>query len=124
MKPHSNVINVACCLVALLTTSWTTAAGTQPDASNPLAGLDELKEFQARRASSSDPDWKNGNADARPLEPGASLTLAELKGPGRIVHFWCTMAHSDPFGARLMTLRIYWDGEADPSVESPLGDFF
>ena len=123
MKPHSKVINVARCLVSLLATSWTTAAGTQPDASNPLAGLDELKEFQARRASSSDPDWKNGNADARPLEPGASLTLAELKGPGRIVHFWCTMAHSDPFGSRLMTLRIYWDGEADPSVESPLGDF-
>jgi len=76
------------------------------------------------RASSSDPDWKNGNADSRPIEPGKTLTLAELDGPGMIVHFWCTIAHPDPFYSRLLTLRIYWDGETNPSVECPIGDFF
>ena len=26
-------------------------------------GLEKLKDFEAMRASSSDPDWRNGNAD-------------------------------------------------------------
>jgi hypothetical protein len=96
----------------------------QFDTTDPFAGLERLKPFQSRRASSSDPDWRNGNNDSRPIEPFGVLTLAELKGPGMIVHFWCTIAHPDPFYSRLLTLRIYWDGEENPSVECPLGDFF
>jgi hypothetical protein len=41
-----------------------------------------------------------------------------------IVHFWCTIAHPDPYYSRMLTLRIYWDGEKHPSVECPIGDFF
>lgn len=91
---------------------------------NPLNGLAQLKPFEARRASSSDPDWKNGNADARPIPPGDTLTLAELEGPGVITHIWFTIAHEAPFYSRLLTLRMYWDGEEHPSVECPVGDFF
>ncbi len=91
---------------------------------NPLNGLEKLKDFESMRASSCDPDWKNGNADYRPIDPGGTLTVAELQGPGQIVHIWCTIAHEDPFYSRLMTLRIYWDGETHPSVECPIGDFF
>ncbi|HEX3719702.1 MAG TPA: glycoside hydrolase family 172 protein [Verrucomicrobiae bacterium] len=99
-------------------------AVAQLDPGNPLSGLETLKDFQARRASSSDPNWKNGNADSRPIAPGATLTLAELDGPGMVVHFWCTIADSEPYYSRLLTLRIYWDGEKNPSVECPIGDFF
>ena len=91
---------------------------------NPLAGLEKLKDFEAMRASSSAPDWRNGNDDWRPIEPGGTLVLADLKGPGMITHFWNTIAHQAPFYSRLMTLRIYWDGETNPSVECPIGDFF
>jgi hypothetical protein len=91
---------------------------------NPLAGLDQLKDFETRRASSSDADWKNGNADARPIKPGGTLTLAELEGPGVITHIWFTIAHDAPFYSRLLTLRMYWDDEEHPSVECPVGDFF
>lgn len=91
---------------------------------NPLADLARLKPFEARRTSSSDPDWKNGNADARPIAPGGTLTLAELEGPGVITHIWFTIAHEAPFYSRLLTLRLYWDGEEHPSVECPIGDFF
>src|ERR1051326_2662717 len=91
---------------------------------NPLAGLEQLKDFQSMRASSSDPNWKNGNGDARPIPPGGTLTLAELEGPGAIAHIWFTIAHSAPFYSRLLTLRMYWDGEEHPSVECPIGDFF
>jgi hypothetical protein len=96
----------------------------QSDIGNPLNGLDTLKNFQTMRASSSDPNWKNGNADSRPIAPGETLTLAQLDGPGRIVHIWNTIADADPYYARLLILRIYWDGETNPSVECPIGDFF
>ncbi len=91
---------------------------------NPLAGLEKLKNYEARRASSSDPDWVAGNADYRPLPPHSSFTVAELDGPGVITHIWCTLLHGSPYYSREVTLRIYWDGEEHPSVEAPLGDFF
>jgi hypothetical protein len=96
----------------------------QMETGNPLNSLETLKEFQTMRASSSDPNWKNGNADSRPIPPGKTLTLAELSGPGRIVHFWCTIADSELYYSRLLTLRVFWDGETNPSVECPIGDFF
>lgn len=54
------------------------------------------------------------------IEPGATFTLGEIKGSGIINHIWMT-----PVGDyRLMILRFYWDGEIEPSVEVPVGDFF
>ncbi|HTB84043.1 MAG TPA: glycoside hydrolase family 172 protein [Candidatus Sulfotelmatobacter sp.] len=96
----------------------------QSDPGNPLNGLETLKDFQTMRASSSDPNWRNGNADSRPIAPGETLTLAQLEGPGKIVHFWNTIADREPYYSRLLTLRIYWDGETNASVECPVGDFF
>jgi hypothetical protein len=104
--------------------SLTLSSRAQPVLGHPLAGLEKLKDFQTRRASSSNPDWRNGNGDARPIEPGGTLTLAELEGPGVVTHIWFTIAHSAPFYSRLLTLRMYWDGEEHPSVECPVGDFF
>ncbi len=91
---------------------------------DPLSGLERLKSFESRRASSSDTNWVNGNDDRRKIEPGATLTVAELEGPGVITHIWNTVAHAAPNYSALLTLRIYWDGEERPSVECPLGDFF
>jgi hypothetical protein len=107
-----------------LTLGFCAQSPAQLSAGNPLAGLEKLKDFEAMRASSSDPNWRNGNADSRPIEPGGTLVLADLKGPGMIVHFWNTIAHEAPFYSRLLMLRIYWDGETHPSVECPIGDFF
>ncbi len=101
-----------------------TYARAQVPLGNPLNGLETLKRFDAQRASSSDADWKHGNADARPIAPGATLTLAELTGPGVITHIWCTIAHGDPHYSNQLTLRMFWDGETHPSVEAPIGDFF
>jgi Protein of unknown function (DUF2961) len=54
------------------------------------------------------------------VEPGQTLTLADISGSGAIQHIWMT-----PTGDwRLSILRMYWDGEMDPSVEVPVGDFF
>ncbi|HXR48340.1 MAG TPA: glycoside hydrolase family 172 protein [Candidatus Limnocylindrales bacterium] len=109
--------------IALLALSGSTVCA-QLDPGNPLSGLEKLKDFRTMRASSTDPNWRNGNGDCRWIRAGGSLTLAELKGPGEIVHFWCTIADQEPNYSRLLTLRIYWDGETNASVECPIGDFF
>lgn len=53
--------------------------------------------------------------------PGNKLTLGEASGPGVINHIWMTLG--DP-NYRSSILRIYWDDETTPSVETPVGDFF
>lgn len=55
------------------------------------------------------------------LEKGKTTTLAEIEGPGTIQHIWMTV---DAKAYRDCVLRFYWDGEKEPSVEVPLGDFF
>jgi hypothetical protein len=50
-----------------------------------------------------------------------TATLMDVDGPGVIQHIWITV---DPKRYRDLILRMYWDGEKTPSVESPLGDFF
>ncbi len=65
------------------------------------------------------PGWK-----ARPmidLAPGEETQLVDVEGPGVVQHIWLTV---DVAAYRRSLLRIYWDGEATPSVEVPVGDFF
>src|SRR5512143_519062 len=100
------------------------AARAQAPTGDPLKGLATLKDFRAMRSSSSDPNWRNGNGDARPIAPGGTLVIADLKGPGEISHIWNTVAARERGYSRLLLLRMYWDGEEHPSVECPLGDFF
>ena len=54
------------------------------------------------------------------LKAGDTLILADIEGPGAIQHIWMTV----PTPWRELILRIYWDGEENPSVEVPVGDFF
>lgn len=108
----------------LLMALWSLSASAQMALRDPLVSLDRFFLGRGMRSSSSAPDWRNSNADARPIAPGQTLTLADLQGPGRITHLWFTISAEDPYYPRTLTLRIYWDGEEDPSVECPLGDFF
>jgi hypothetical protein len=56
------------------------------------------------------------------IAPKATFTLAEIDGPGAIQQIWMTPAPLDK--TRWFILRFYWDGEEEPSIEVPLGDFF
>jgi hypothetical protein len=61
------------------------------------------------------------------LPAGGRLVLADIAGPGVIRHIWITVpdrTEGGPFVLRDLVLRVYWDDEQEPSVESPLGDFF
>lgn len=77
----------------------------------------------AQRASSSSPDLTS-NGDLLSMNVGETLTLLDVNGPGVITHFWNTIAAFDPFYGRSVVLRIYYDGNTEPSVQAPLGDFF
>ncbi len=65
--------------------------------------------------------WKVSPSIA--IRPGATVTLADICGPGAIQSMWLTGSCAVKQG-RLSILRIYWDGQAWPAVECPLGDFF
>src|SRR5215218_9213377 len=55
------------------------------------------------------------------IAANSTVMLADIQGPGALQHIWNTVA---PQHWRRLVLRIYWDGEETPSVETPLGDFF
>lgn len=78
--------------------------------------------YTPHRASSADPT--GGNADFRRIAPGATLTVLDVNGPGTVGHIWFTIADREPYHLKRLVLRMYWDGEKDPSVEAPIGDFF
>jgi D-arabinan exo alpha-(1,3)/(1,5)-arabinofuranosidase (non-reducing end) len=87
-----------------------------------LDSLPVLKDFQAHRITSADP--AGGNQDWRDLAPGQTLVLAEIRGPGCIVHFRDNITSREPHHLQWHVLRMFWDDEPQPSVEVPVGDFF
>ena len=87
-----------------------------------LDNLPTLHNFQSHRITSAEPT--GGNHDFRELQPGQTLVLADIKGPGRIAHFRDNITRNEPHHLQLHMLRMYWDGETEPSVEAPVGDFF
>jgi hypothetical protein len=87
-----------------------------------LDTLPRITNTRSRRVSSY--DRSGGNADRIQLAPGATATLADIRGGGVIRHVWCTLDHPDPMHRRNLVLRMYWDGCTQPSVECPIGDFF
>lgn len=76
-----------------------------------------------------------GQTKTKHMEPGDLLVLADHQGCGIINRFWLTFpgwfwqhwnvdAPIDQTILKKLILRIYWDGNPFPSVESPVGDFF
>jgi hypothetical protein len=90
------------------------------DGKGLLGGLTKIGRARTLRASS----WNTsgGNRDFWTIGPGETRVLAELEGPGSITHIWMTQRGRGTY--RDVVLKMYWDGERDPSVNSPLGDFF
>ena len=54
------------------------------------------------------------------LRAGETVTLMDNEGPGVIRHMWFTFRETL---YRDIIVRIYWDGQDEPSVQAPLGDF-
>ena len=101
--------------LVLATDGYAQVTGWQPDPT-------QQQTYTPHRVSSADPT--GANADSRKVAPGATFTVLDADGPGTISHIWFTIADKEPYHLKRIVLRIYWDGEASPSVEAPVGDFF
>ena len=91
-------------------------------------GLDALMHplpgRSCRISSNEQPNWHDGNFDMTRLEPGETLRMPVLEGPGFIHHIWMTSHAGGVDELNSLTLRIWWDGRHRPAVEVPLGHFF
>lgn len=92
------------------------------DAANWVSDLTKPHNYIQKRISSY--DRTGGNADYRPMAVGETLRLLDEAGPGEISHVWITIASDEQYHLKKIVLRMYWDSEATPSVEAPVGDFF
>ena len=128
--------------VALVTCLGGVAQGDDVFHAPGLGGLSRLSKAKTRSISPENFTGEKGKAgmategtgaqDARDLgrgwkispsvkiKPGETFTMGEVQGEGMIQHIWMT-----PTGPwRHFIFRVYWDGEASPSIEAPVGDFF
>ncbi len=93
-----------------------------PDLPDNLLHLARLRSYKTRRSSSW--DRTGGNADAIPVDAGATATLLDVTGAGVITHIWFTINSHDHYHLKNLVLRAWWDGESSPSIEAPIGDFY
>ena len=111
--------------------------------SNSLISLSRQRHAKSRSVNAENPTGEKGKGGmtASPLGPsrkgspalrnvpaGAEVVLGDIKGPGVINHIWMTVpdrtSEADCFVLCDLVLKIYWDDDENPSVESPIGDFF
>jgi hypothetical protein len=69
-------------------------------------------------------DRTGGNGDSWPVPAGGTKEVFNASGPGVITHIWFTISAQSSHHLKEIVLRIYWDGQDKPSVETPVGDFF
>ena len=91
-------------------------------AQQQVPDLTQQQHYTMHKVSSNDP--RGSNNDATAVGPQGTITLLDVDGPGTVSHLWFTINSPDPNHLKNLVLRMYWDGEATPSVEAPIGDFF
>ncbi|MFB3829712.1 MAG: glycoside hydrolase family 172 protein [Bryobacteraceae bacterium] len=88
----------------------------------PLPWFARAQNYKSLKQSSH--DTTGGNADRWPIKPGDTQEVFNSKGPGVVTHIWFTIAAQSRDHLKEVVLRMYWDGNSKPSVETPVGDFF
>ncbi|NJM40113.1 MAG: DUF2961 domain-containing protein, partial [Anaerolineae bacterium] len=73
----------------------------------------------AKHAEGLGQGWKISPSVSIPAH--STFTVADISGSGAIQQIWMTCF---PGNWRRAILRMFWDDEATPSVEVPVGDFF
>lgn len=67
---------------------------------------------------------RKGSPCKEGLAPGETYDLLDVDGPGIVRHIWMTVPTQIPAFLRGLIIRIYWENNAIPSVQAPVGDFF
>jgi hypothetical protein len=94
----------------------------QPAGGVTLPNYARVQNYQTLKQSTY--DRTGGNEDARKIAPGGTLEVFQSSGPGVITHVWFTIATKSANHLKELVLRMHWEGNPKPSVETPVGDFF
>ena len=107
-------------IVAVLLLTLATSAQAQQ-----MSDLIQIKQgVKSKRVSSYDRSGDNHDNMAN-IKSGEKRTIFDVPGAGIIDHIWITMGpEANILSRNDIILRIYWDGNDYPSVESPIGPFF
>ncbi len=92
---------------------------------NDLFSLSKIEEgVKSKRIGSY--DKSGGNKDyLSQIKDGEKVTIMQVDGAGIINHIWITIAPlAEVLNRNDVIIRMYWDGNEFPSVESPIGPFF
>ena len=101
------------------------AAQAQQSAGPAVAAVPSYARAQSYRSlKQSSFDRTGGNRDYWSIKPAETLEIFNDKGAGVITHIWFTISARSGNHLKELVLRAYWDGNAKPSVETPIGDFF
>ena len=63
-------------------------------------------------------------APSRRVQPGETVELCRLGGPGHIRHVWMTVPPMPPEQMRALVLEVFYDSAEEPSMSVPFVDFF
>ena len=95
------------------------------DLGNEMFSLTRIKEgVKSRRIGSYDKSGGNNDRLTK-IKDGEKVAIMDVRGAGMISHIWITIAPgADVLSRNDIIIRMYWDGNSFPSVESPIGPFF
>ena len=103
--------------VRVLAAVWAvTPANTMP------FGMDNLPRLLPGRTAAENALWIENPLSAR-FHSARRVVVADIKGPATITMIHFAMPQALKLNRDLL-LKMYWDGEASPSVDCPLVDFF
>lgn len=92
------------------------------------AGVDFLPAYARaqdyRSLKQSSYDRTGANTDLWRIPPGDTQEIFNSAGPGIVTHIWFTISAPGAMHLKEIVLRMYWEGNPKPSVETPIGDFF
>src|SRR5688572_33421073 len=104
--------------MALLDTAVTRSISPENPTGAPGAGGGATEGTGAAAARDLGRGWKV--SPSIEIAAGVTADLAGIDGPGVVQHIWIT---THPRHWRSLLLRMHWDGDSEPAVEVPLGDF-
>jgi hypothetical protein len=95
-------------------------------------GLATIENGRSKAISSHAASPDSNSDRIKYINPGETVEIANIKGPGVINHIWLTFNEArpnwlEPNGSASpseIVIRMYWDNSNEPAVESPIGDFF
>jgi hypothetical protein len=97
-------------------------AGASGGAPSFLPRYARAQSYRSLKQSSH--DRTGGNRDFWTIPAGKSQELFNTNEPGVISHIWFTIAAQGRMHLKELVLRAWWDGASQPSIETPVGDFF